>query len=99
MKNALIINCEDNVAVLTEDAVKGEEIVCRGSGSELSLFAACDIPVYHKVAVRDIPKGSRVLKYGEVIGIANADIAAGEHVHTHNVESAGRTDTAGSEVQ
>ncbi len=99
MKNALIINREDNVAVLTEGALKGEEIVCRGGGSELSIFAACDIPVYHKVAVRDIPKGSRVLKYGEVIGIATSDIASGGHVHTHNVESAGRTDTAGSEVQ
>ncbi|MBQ3921483.1 MAG: UxaA family hydrolase [Firmicutes bacterium] len=98
MKSALIINPEDNVAVLTEGALKGEEIVCRGSGSELSLFAACDIPVYHKVAVRNIPKGSRILKYGEIIGIATADIAAGEHVHTHNVESARNTGQAGSEV-
>ena len=43
------------------------------------------IPIYHKVALRDIAAGQAVVKYGEVIGTALADIRAGQHVHVHNV--------------
>ncbi len=31
--------------------------------------------------------GEEVRKYGEVIGLANAPISPGDHVHVHNVES------------
>jgi len=44
-----------------------------------------DIPAGHKVALHDIPKGAPVRKYGEVIGVALADIPAGGHVHVHNL--------------
>ncbi|WP_405976095.1 altronate dehydratase family protein [Streptomyces sp. NBC_00988] len=47
--------------------------------------AAEDIAAGHKVALRDIPKGAPVRKYGEVIGVALADIPAGGHVHVHNL--------------
>src|SRR5204862_141878 len=40
----------------------------------------------HKVAVHAIPDGSSVRKYGQVIGFAKGNIAAGDHVHTHNLE-------------
>ena len=39
----------------------------------------------HKYALRDISKGENVIKYGNPIGHATADIKTGEHVHTHNV--------------
>ena len=39
----------------------------------------------HKYARTDIKKGENVIKYGNPIGHATADIKAGEHVHTHNV--------------
>lgn len=39
----------------------------------------------HKYALRDITKGENVIKYGNPIGHATADIKAGEHVHTHNL--------------
>ena len=42
----------------------------------------------HKYAARPIAAGENVVKYGQVIGVAKADIAVGEHVHTHNVRSA-----------
>ncbi len=42
----------------------------------------------HKYALRDIKKGEAVIKYGNPIGIATADIKKGEHVHTHNVKTA-----------
>ncbi|SMX51128.1 UxaA family hydrolase [Actibacterium lipolyticum] len=40
----------------------------------------------HKMATCDIAKGEPVLKYSTVIGYASKDIAAGCHVHTHNLE-------------
>lgn len=44
-----------------------------------------DIPAGHKVAVRPIPAGSAIVKYGQIIGFALSDIEPGRHVHTHNV--------------
>ena len=41
----------------------------------------------HKFALRDIPQGEYVVKYGEIIGRATKNIAKGEWVHTHNVKS------------
>ncbi|MCQ2787321.1 MAG: altronate dehydratase family protein, partial [Bacilli bacterium] len=41
----------------------------------------------HKVALKDIKKGSQVIKYGEVIGIAKSNIKKGDWVHSHNLAS------------
>jgi altronate hydrolase len=41
----------------------------------------------HKFALRDIPKGGAVIKYGHPIGFAAADIPQGGHVHTHNLKT------------
>jgi altronate hydrolase len=43
------------------------------------------VPRGHKVAVRDLAEGAPIRKYGQVIGVATAPIATGEHVHTHNL--------------
>ncbi|MFN8707950.1 MAG: UxaA family hydrolase, partial [Planctomyces sp.] len=56
------------------------------SGGSVRLREA--IGAGHKVAVRDIPAGSAILKYGQNIGIASTDIAAGSWVHVHNVTAA-----------
>jgi len=42
----------------------------------------------HKVALVPISVGELVLKFGFPIGRATRDIAAGEHVHVHNVQTA-----------
>jgi altronate hydrolase len=44
-----------------------------------------DVPAGHKVAARAVSTGQLVRKYGQVIGAATTDIAAGDHVHTHNL--------------
>jgi altronate hydrolase len=41
----------------------------------------------HKYALCDIKKGENVIKYGNPIGHATADISRGEHVHTHNMKT------------
>lgn len=51
------------------------------------LVASGDIPAGHKYALCDIKKGETVIKYGQIIGRATADIKKGEWVHTHNVKS------------
>ena len=52
-----------------------------GEGGAIQL-----IPRGHKMASRAIAAGEPVLKYAQCIGYAAADIALGEHVHTHNLE-------------
>ena len=86
MKNAMIIDAKDNVAVAIEPIAKGKPVTYALEGRDVSLTAMQDITIYHKIAVRDILKGEAVVKYGEHIGLAACDIQAGEHVHVHNVE-------------
>lgn len=87
MRNAMIIDGKDNVAVAIEQIAKGETATWVWEGKEVSLPVLEDITIYHKLATRDIAKGEPVVKYGEHIGVAGCDIKAGEHVHVHNVES------------
>ena len=86
MRNAMIIDAKDNVAVAIEPIAKGDDAVYVCEGREVSLPVLEDITIYHKLATRDIAKGEPVVKYGEHIGVASSDIKAGEHVHVHNVE-------------
>ncbi len=76
----IVLSPEDNVAVARIDIAPGT--VLEGYG-----LTACEkIPQGHKMALRHIPRGAVVRKYGQVIGYASGDIAAGTHVHTQNVE-------------
>ena len=84
MHNAILIEPADNVAVVIEPVARGAAVVC---GSAPALTAREDIPIYHKIAVRDIAAGEKIVKYGEHIGEAAVPIPAGSHVHEHNVAS------------
>ena len=87
MRNAMIIDGRDNVAVAIEPIAKGDTATWVWEGKEISLPVLEDITIYHKLATRDIAKGEPMVKYGEHIGVAACDIKAGQHVHVHNVES------------
>jgi altronate dehydratase len=79
----IVINPADNVAVALTDIRSGSKaFLPDGTFQE----AVSDIPFSHKMALSDIPKGADVIKYGEVIGNAKADIKKGEWVHTHNLD-------------
>jgi hypothetical protein len=45
------------------------------------------IALGHKLALRGLAAGEAVRKYGEVIGVTTAPVAAGAHVHVHNLVS------------
>ncbi|MBX5441698.1 MAG: UxaA family hydrolase [Solirubrobacteraceae bacterium] len=77
---ALQLDPADNVAVAVTALHPGEVVL----GVELRE----PIRFGHKLALRDIAAGEPILKYHEVIGRASEDIAAGAHVHVHNVVSA-----------
>lgn len=81
---AIKVKDEDDVAVAMEPLAVGEVIDVRGTA--VSLIDA--IPAGHKFAVTPVPAGRPVLRYGFPIGTARTDIAAGAHVHTHNVATA-----------
>jgi altronate dehydratase len=89
MKAVLVISERDNVATALEPLEPGRRIE---AGGEL-VVAIDSIPAGHKIALRPIGAGTAVVKYGSPIGTAVGDIAAGSHVHTHNVASSrGRGD-------
>jgi (2R)-sulfolactate sulfo-lyase subunit alpha len=46
-----------------------------------------DIPIGHKLALGAIADGDTILKYGHDIGRAVATVAAGGHVHVHNIKT------------
>ena len=77
------IQAEDNVAVALEDLAKGSEATLGGAAVQLLQ----DVPAGHKVALKDIPQGENIVKYGFPIGTAKEDIKKGSWVHTHNVQS------------
>ncbi len=52
---------------------------------EIVLEPENNISVGHKIAASHIKKDSNVIKLGHAIGVATQDIAAGEHVHVHNI--------------
>jgi altronate dehydratase len=74
---SLTIDPKDNVATILDSA----ETLTRASGIDISPA----IPFGHKFALIPIQQGAQIIKYGVVIGTATADIAAGEHVHVHNI--------------
>ncbi|WP_248930435.1 UxaA family hydrolase [Paenibacillus hamazuiensis] len=95
--DALVMDAKDHVATAIKDLQAGDTIAFR-IGDEVKQLTLLDpIPFGHKVAIADIPAGTDIRKYGEVIGRTTADIRAGQHVHVHNVEGIrGRGDQAQS---
>ncbi len=79
----VLLSGEDNVAVATADVARGERVQV----TDRQLVAKDEIPLGHKMAIVDIGAGSKVRKFGVPIGSATADIAAGCHVHIHNIKS------------
>jgi (2R)-sulfolactate sulfo-lyase subunit alpha len=79
----------DSVGVAVEDIPAGRSVtgaLMTGSG-EVPITTVSEIPLGHKIALKAIASGDRVVEYAEVIGAATKDIRPGELVHTHNLRS------------
>lgn len=86
----LVHAASDTVGVVvTEDAVSGKDLTgwIMETDGTVTIRAMEDIPLGHKLALRDVEKGETILKYGHDIGKALADIPRGHHAHVHNVKT------------
>lgn len=77
MRRILVVNPADNVGTVVDDKT---DLLAHADGP-----IEAGIPYGHKIALRAIKRGGKVIKYGVTIGIASQPISAGEHVHVHNV--------------
>lgn len=77
----LRLHPRDDVAVALR-ALRPGEVLPLG---EARVRIAGEVPNGHKVALRSLAAGETVSKFGWPIGRATADLAAGEHVHSHNL--------------
>ena len=88
-KGILLHEADDDVGVAAMD-LKADEIIqavtLEGEPvKEITLVT--DVPLSHKVAMRDMEEKKHVIEYGAPIGYASKAITAGSHVHTHNLKS------------
>jgi (2R)-sulfolactate sulfo-lyase subunit alpha len=86
----LVHDLRDNVGVVVvENLVKGTDMLCvvTQDNSDFRLAARADVPIGHKVALKDLQPGDTVTKYGQDIGRIVAPVAKGEHVHVHNLKT------------
>jgi len=79
----LLLSEKDNVCVVLAALEVGERLMFRGR----FLRVSGPVPMGHKVAVQPIVPGEKVIKCGMPIGSATGAIAAGDHVHIHNLKS------------
>lgn len=86
---ALKVADADNVATVFADGTTADTVVCvrDRAGNESLVTALGDIPYGHKIAIADIAAGQTIVKYGESIGVASREIAVGDYVHVHNLDS------------
>ncbi len=90
MKHAILMHePNDDVGVAVRDLKAGEEVsaVTLEGQPVGTVKLVNDVPLGHKVAMRDIPAGKDVLKYNRVIGVATQAAPRGSHVHTHNLKT------------
>lgn len=73
----------DNVATAIQGLPAGASILLESG----TVVVGRAIGLGHKVALRALRRGERVIKYGAPIGSTTCDVAAGDHVHLHNLKS------------
>lgn len=81
MKRALIMNPIDSVCVVIQDVTAGDEI----DVGDMVITSVSDIPMPHKMALKDISVNEIIYKYGAPIGYALMPIKKGEWVHVNNL--------------
>ncbi len=86
----LVHSRDDNVGVVViEGLTAGTDMLCvvTEDDSDFHLTAAEDIPIGHKVALKELGEGDAVIKYGVDIGRIVQTVDVGKHVHVHNLKT------------
>jgi len=81
---------QDTVGVMVTHVASDQKLTGWNMETDETLEAVAreDIPLGHKIAMKSISAGEKVIKYNVPIGNATGDIAPGQHVHTHNLKTA-----------
>jgi altronate dehydratase small subunit len=79
----IVLSAEDNVGVAIKHIAPGSDV----AAGHIRLTALDEVPMGHKIALRPIGVGQKIVKFGVPVGSATKEIAAGAHVHMHNVKS------------
>lgn len=89
MIHFLVHDAKDDVGVAVVDIDPGTKCSGRILSNDHSVNAAAveQIPLGHKIALRDFAVGDTVTKYDCPIGQVVKPIKAGQHVHVHNVKT------------
>jgi len=90
MIHFVLHDAHDTVAVVVVEGVKaGMELNgwIMDEDRMTNVVARQDIPIGHKVALKDMLPGDTVLKYGIDMGKVVAPIRTGEHAHVQNIKT------------
>ncbi|AGU51009.1 UxaA family hydrolase [Variovorax paradoxus] len=90
MIHFVLHDAKDTVAVVVVEGVKAGMSLSGWIMDEdrmTSVDARQDIPIGHKVALKDMATGDTVWKYGIDMGKVVAPIKAGEHAHVQNIKT------------
>ena len=90
MIHCVLHDPNDSVAVVVVEGVKaGTTLTGLILDEDRTITVPCvqDIPIGHKVALKDLAAGDTVIKYGVDIGKVVEAVKTGEHVHVHNVKT------------
>ena len=74
---------------MIDSTKKNQEYSCwiMESDKTIKIQSNNNIPLGHKIALKDFKEGDTILKYGHDIGKVVASIKKGDHVHVHNVKT------------
>ena len=90
MIHCVLHDPNDSVAVIVVEGVTaGTPLTGLILDEDRTLTLECtqDIPIGHKVALRDLAVGETVIKYGVDIGKVVQPIRKGQHAHVHNIKT------------
>mgnify|MGYP001767174179 FL=1 len=90
MNHFILHDAKDTVAVVVVEGVMAGQTLSgwiMDEDRKVELVAKQDIPIGHKLALKDMAVGDTVYKYGIDIGKVVAPIRAGEHAHVHNIKT------------
>ncbi len=90
MIHIVLHDAKDTVAVAVVEGIKSGTTLnawIMDEDKTISVKATQDIPIGHKVALKDMAPGDTVVKYGIDMGKVVAPIRRGEHAHVHNIKT------------
>ncbi|MBO9477874.1 altronate dehydratase [Shimia sp. R11_0] len=77
--DVLRLSPSDNVVIALRELAAGERV------AHVPEPLTSAVTRGHKIALQPIAAGENVIRYGQIIGEAKADITTGDHVHVHNL--------------